>query len=106
LRSITDPLDDKEKRVYLNVYTTERVKLKHQRQRYRSNNPIWTYFLREENGTSALCQLCEDERIIKIGKSGYYNLQRHLKRAHDTVISEAQRNDEMEVGEVEQLPSG
>lgn len=81
----------KEKRVFVNYYTTDDIS-----DGTRSNNPIWNCFLREENGRSALCKICDEQgvqRILKLKNSGTFCLHRHLKLMHDIVLETSQYKD-------------
>jgi len=58
----------------------------------RSNTPIWKHYLREENGKSAMCKLCDDkgiQKILKMLDGSTSTLHRHLKFTHKTVIDPA-----------------
>jgi len=54
-----------------------------------TRTPVWKYYLREEEGESALCQLCDDEgrqTILKLKKgNGISPLHRHLRHKHSNV---------------------
>lgn len=72
-----------ERKVYVNYYTAEEDDGNVVGRR--SRNPVWSYFLREENGNTAMCQLCDqvgNQRILRLGGKSTTPLHRHLKFRH------------------------
>jgi len=78
--------EEMERKVFVNYYADGEGQA---RAGERRHNPIWKYFLREENGKSAMCKLCDDtgvQKILEMKDAGTSPLHRHLKFTHKKSI--------------------